>query len=982
MSAILNAAIATQVLESIRAKAKAGQTLTADEVNQMLAHVETLDTVPWTEEGADHTVIDMTATQEDAMSAPKQTDQEWASKLAIAADEFGKKVNKHHHKKHKGPKPFVPTIGGLQLQPRTEKVFGMIIVPEFNDKNEVVGIHAKHGEIEVAVASAFRAIPNMQYATIASEDAGVKAQVLWRYIREVNKNDRKNGKPEEEWRIPVGNLKKGCCVIGLLTKREWDAFFGCDIRLLNLWKVILPVMTPTTVEVAPQYSNIQTMRMRILDSLVTPGGYPEHDGDVVTKVRHEFYRHCDLVEGAPKEGAKVKKVNRNWQMRASGLDVNGKIMPLIKAKVYSDDEQYERLAQRFGFDPNAQDAFVTKDNLKSLKWLYKHGDILEVPITNIRNVKAKMKDWSSSMGAQCIANSDMLRTKEVLHGHNILDKANTIKGASELKLRETVAVMESDQEAAWDDALSMPVKCMFSRFVDGDWFVPRMNKDTFFTRLESYYKEYGIKVRLAKDGYYIQGDERLDELENKHEAETGKLQYYCWLPKTAKFVNKLKVGDKIDLGRDPNVGPSNLMTFIVAGFNESLDAIVMSWQSIYAMYGDVDGDTVKYEDLIANTSDRMFPCLRRPAPGASPEKPVPTTLPSLAEFLKQHEVIGLGVLKSAADTGSLDLTCRQIIEERMYAENMITLSELMQLSKIRQDAIEGLKHTDSGVSVDAKDEIIKTYGVNGKMAKTKDAPMTYRLLRKDAGKPYLSETRRFEERIKLINECKPHAMHPYADFFNSLKGIKTVAKGADIQDSEWLFKQCYTIWQECLANHKKGAYSWTAQRVIEMGNWMDSDYRANARAFIAYTDEDARKEAFTKLKETHRSLVAQKCVDLFGADAFTNPEKFEQAVKYQRQLTTYLGVKGFGRSFREKYDKQRDMEVKEAYGKGGGAMWNMLEEHTLYLAEYINKRAVARGEFPDMNPFMDKIKEALKRNREKAAQKALMKQEAFIDNHN
>jgi hypothetical protein len=877
--------------------------------------------------------------------------------------------------KHMKSKQFRPTIGGVQLQPQTEKVRGLVIWPIYKHiiqdgrKVRVVDtIVAKNGDIEVAKASAFRNIPGIKFVTIASKDAGDKAACLQRYLRELTKNDVANGKTGDDIRIAVGNIKKEDCVMGVLPKRDWDAFFGCDVRALNLWKVILPIMTPTGIEIKPEYSNIQTMKFRVLDAQLTIGGYPENDGDIITKVWMEFWRHADIDHstGLPKPNAKVKKINRNWQMRASGFDVAGKVMPAIKAKVYADDNEYMRKCERHGYAPETQDAFITKDNLKTLAWNYKHGDILEIPITNIRNVKTKMKSWSSSMGAQCVANSDMQRTREVLNGHGILDKAETIKHAAELELEAILKVLTADEDARWEDALGVPVKLMFSRYINGGWKAPRMFRDSLYSRLESYYKDNGIKVQIDKDGYYIQGCDTLDAKENALEAETGKLQYYCTLPKTAKFVGKIAIGDKIDLGRDPNVGPSNLMTFIVAGFNDSHDAILMSWQAIYSMYGDVDGDTIKYETLIANTSDRMFQCLRRPVPEAKTAKQFPAKLPTMEAYLNEHMSVGLSVLKSAADTGSLDLTTRQIIEERMYMGNPMTVLELMVLSQLRQDAIDGLKHTDAGVADDAKAEIVKTYGVNGKMAELKNAPLTYRLLRKDAGKPYLKDTGRFLERIKLINDAKPHADHPYHDFFVAMKGIKGIEKNSDINDSEWLFLQCNNLQKEIQANHAKGgvyAFNWAS--VNEMAVWMANNHKAESIKYLSYP-EDERKEAFGLLKETHRSLINQKMVNMF-TDA-----ECPASIQYQRQLAVALGVKGFGRGTKPMLNDAGE-ETTQPYAKTGGAIWNVLEEATLYLAELINKRAVARGEFPCVNPHMEEIKAALQLNRQKAADKEAIK---------
>lgn len=880
----------------------------------------------------------------------------------------GSTMAKSANKKYMNKDAFRPTLGGVQLQPNTEKVMGVHIVPFFDKEGAVEKIVPNHDFIEIAEASAFRAIPGIQYVTIDSEDAGVKAQCLYRYLRAINHKDVADGIAESEWRIACGNIKKSDCVMGVAPKKLWDEFFGCDIRMLNLWKVILPIMTPTGVEIRPEYSNIQSVRLRVLDSMVTSNGYPEHDGDIVWKVWAEFYRHSDLdKDGMPKPGAKVKKINRNWQLRASGILMDGRVMPAIKAKPYADDDMYLRMCERFGVGPDEQDGFITKDNLKTLKWEWNHMDVMDIPITNIRNVKTKMKDWSSSMGAQSLANSDHLRTREVFNGHGILHRADIIKGAAELKLADIVSVMESDKEASWDDALSMPIKCMFARYTNGSWFVPRMNRDTFYTRLESFWKDYGIKLQIAKDGYYIQGDDRLDEMEDAYEmqAPDGKLQYFVLLPKTAKFINKISVGDKIDIGRDPNVGPSNLMTFVVAGYNDSHDSLVMSWQSIYAMYGDVDGDTAKYETLIANMSERVFPCIKRPAPGLGKDKPKMTELPPLRSWLVEHETIGMSVLKSAKDTGSLDLTTRQIIEERMYANNPINIPDLMELSQLRQDAIDGLKHTDAGVALDAREQIIMKYGVAGCMNVLKNSPITYRLLRKDAGQPRKGDVMRFIERIKLINEAQPHAMHPYKDFFDALKGIKGIEPGSELKDSEWLFNALNNLQIEMQNKHKAGGYVFPISYVFEMAKWMTKDHKNKSLEYLKLP-EDMRKVKFTELREFHRSIVKQKCTEMFGNDTCLN------AVIYQRQLTIALGVKGFGRGHKPVNDGS-DNEIMVPYGKGGGAMWSMLEEHTIFVAETLNLRAVARGEFPCMNPFMDKIKDALRSNREKAAEKVLRK---------
>ena len=960
----------------------------------LMDQLDELDTVPWTEEGTDHTVINLTNNEREELNMNIQNKlQEDINKFTArtAAErnrarnervKLAKKENKMaKFKKHE---KFQAVIGGVQLQPATEPVWGMHIVPVWGKTETpdgrkidvVVDIRPKMDFIQVAKESAFRTIPNMQYVTIDSDDAGVKAQCLWMYLRAVNKKDRAQGLAEEDWRIPVGNLKKGSCVIGVLPKKEWDAFFGCDVRALNLWKVILPIMTPTGIRITPEHSNIKIIRIRILDAMVTPNGYPAHDGDMIMNVIHEFYRHHDLDDnGKPKAGAKVKRINRNWQLRASGRDVNGKVMPAIKAKVYSDQKVYAKFCSDFHFAPEAQDAFITKDNLKTLAWNYKHGDILEISITAMRNVRNKMKDWSSSMGAQCIASSDHVRTRDVLNGHGILDKAAILRDAAELKLEAIVRVMESDQEATWEDALTTPLKCMFARYTNGAWYIPRMHKDTFYARIESFYTDHCVKIRTAKDGFYLQGDDDLDRMENTNEAETGVLQYYINLPKSGKFIDIIHVGDLIDISRDPECGPSNRMTFEVVGFNDSHDCYTMSWQAIYAMYADVDGDTGKYEILIANTSDRKYECIRRPAPGLGKPKSLPAEFPSMAQYLAEHENVGLFVLKAAADTGSLDFTTRQIIEERMYAGNPMTIDELMTLSQLRQDAIDGLKHTDGGVALDAKEDIVKTYGVGGRMSTLKRSPITYRLLRKDAGRRNLAEAKRFIERIRLINDCMPHDTHPYRDFFLSLKGIRTIDKGSEIQDSEWLFNACNNLWTEVKSNHAKNAYRFSLASVTELGNWINGDHKAKTRTYLnSYKNDDiVRRKAFVDMKDAHRAEVKRACIQMFGDD--TCPD----AIRYQRQLTIFLGTKGFGRGAVTEFDEVAMEEIVRTYGKSGGAMWSMLEEHVLFLAEAINERAVKRGEFPCMNPFMEKIKTSLVKNRIKQAERDLRKANGILE---
>lgn len=907
------------------------------------------------------------------MVPPKEEVITGATPTVAATPTKGGKHMRKHHKKNVSTE-FQATICGLQLQPRTRDVEGVHVYPIRNEQGEIIDITAKRGIIPIADSTEFLNIGIEKYYTLKSTLPPEKAQMLWRLQRQINQQDVADGRTGDDMRIVCGNIKKSDCVLGAMSKKAWDAYFGCDVRGENLWKVILPVMTPCAIEVKEEYSNIKSIRLRILDALVTPEGYPRHDGDIITGVRAAFYKHCDLVPakrmdgsvnpdprvGLPKDGAQPKLINRNWQMRATGRTTQGAIMPVIKAKPCGDKRRYLEMCTEFGYEPTAQDGFVTLDNLKTLKYLYKQGDILEFPITNIRIVKNKMKDWSSSMGAQCVANSDWALTREVLNAHDIFRKAAILKGAAALELEGVVGVLESDQEAAWDDAVTLPVKCAFSRQVGGKWYAPRFLRDTLYPRVESFYKDYGIKVRIDKDGFYLQGDYALDILENAYEKEHGVLQYFAQVPNKSQFKS-FKNGDKITIKRDPNVGPSNMMTFQIAGENGSHDAIVLSWQALYAMFADVDGDTCGYETMVANTSTRAFPCLRRPAPGAKAPKTKPTEYITLEQYLLVHEQVGMSVLKSAADTGSLDLTTRQIIEERAYAGKPISIPELMELAQIRQDAIDGMKWTEMGVD-DGKDLIVRNYGLGGMLPKLSQSPMTYRLLRKDAGQPTWGDIKRFEERIKLINACTPHADHPYHDFFMSLKGITGVAKDGDIDDSVFIKEQMDALWKITLGNYAAKKYSWEKGHVIALGNFLQAQYVEQSKIFLAYNDDDAKKKAYAYLKDYQRTLVLAKCTELFGTT--TSPE----AGKFQCQMVIYLGTLGFGKG-RKRRETDAGDEYFVPYGKGGGAVWCVQEEHVLDIAEVIEDRCVAAGIYTERNPYMVKIRAAVTGNRQKVADK-------------
>jgi hypothetical protein len=483
------------------------------------------------------------------------------------------------------------------------------------------------------------------------------------------------------------------------------------------------------------------------------------------------------------------------------------------------------------------------------------------------------------------------------------------------------------------------------------------------------------------------------------------------LPNTATFKeggsDPVVVGDNIIQGRDPFAGASNGMTFKVAGFSQSLDNVLCSWKALYAMYADVDGDSEKFETNVSKVTNMVYPCIARPAPGLKAPKDAPESLPSLQAYIEEHIAVGMLVLKSAADTGSLDLTARQITEEQLENGTPIDLLMNMEISEFRQAAIDGMKHTDSGVEEDTKDIMIATYGVNGKIRKLTDSPMTYRLLRKDAGIGWGGEVEIFMERIRLLNLCTVHPDHPYIDFFSELKGIHTTPVGSDILDSDWAFQKCYAMWKqvEVKLNAEDSKFHHNLREVVEFGAWMTEHYRKEAARLLKLTETE-KKEGFGILREYLRREVAIKCQELFvrgfirmddvcghiwSKDGKVIPftaEEYERIAKnegiqdkmtkFQRHLTIYLGTRGFGRGTEHKEDKDGNV-MSTVYGKSGTVMWNMLEEHTTWLGEIINKECVATGEFPCMNPELEEIKASLIRNREKAKKKAEQKAQDFID---
>ena len=1051
MKRAINAAWANEVMDKIRmirnlCKNGTGEEMIrmelkncgAESEDQLIAIIagetpafELSDLIESEKEAALMEVFETTLAEQGEEFVPKEEVQE-VIKQIVPQDPIHKEAAKMKKHGKKDKEKNVQWLGGVQLQPKTDKVWGTILYPILDGDGAVIGLHRNEdgskteGWIEVSAVSSFRNLP-VEFVTIANTDTAIKAQTLCYYQRVLNIRDRKLNKSEEEWRIVVGNLKKSDCILGVMTKKEWDAFFGCDVRMLNLWKVILPCMTPTTIKLREDMSTIKVMRYRIIDAMVTDEGYPQHDGDVPQPVRAEFYKHADLQkdkdnnlildnkgQAIPKDGAKAKKINRNWQLRITdGTDIYGNTLPKIKAKAYADYEQYKRLMDRFGFPIDAQDGVLTMDNVKTLKHLYKHGDILHVPVERIRNIKTKMKKWSSSFGGQIMASSNHKLTRLIFRQHGIVQRAETIKGAAELKLKDVISVLKSDDKGTWDDAVSFPAKMAFSRYINGEWYVPRMYRDTFYTRLEAYYRENGIKLQISSDGYYLQGDDRLDQMERDFSAQySGKLQYFVILPNTAAFkegsADHVKVGDSIILGRDPMAGASNAMTFIVAGFSDSLDNVLLSWKALYSMYADVDGDSHKYEAQVANSTNEVYECIARPAPGLKAPKPAPESLPRLAAYIEEHIAVGMLVLKSAADTGSLDLLVRQIMEERLEAGMPLSITENMQLSELRQAAIDGMKHTDKGAEEDAADVIIREFGVEGKKKKLSESPMTYRLIRKDAGLGQgWSEIDIFLERIRLVNECVVPEDHPYIDFFNTLKGIKTIPEDSGLEDSQWLWDKCHALWLMVIEklSAPDHAFHHSLQDVEEFGAWMAEHYRKESKRLLKL-NENKKKEGFNELRVYLRSEVQMRCQELFvrgfirvgdvcghkwTADGkvipFT-PEELERISKneaiqdkmarYQRHLAIYLSTRGFGRGTKQ-YEDSEGSVYTSIYGKTGTVLWNVLEEYSVFVAELINKECIKTGEFPEINPELEEIKKSIIRNREKAKNKDIIHAQEFID---
>jgi len=935
-----------------------------------------------------------------------------------------------------GLQPKLEMYDGIMLVP---------VVTEVDGKPTLTSVDAYPAPIPVSVGSYYETLIKkgiLTPMTISSTDAGIKQQVImmqidqlieaeWPYIiasdiyrkmdaagidtangvdeetfrshlpkgsmtdENIAKYSAKKPNPLREWKdttIIAGNLKKSDCVLVKATKGVFDEIFGCDIRNIDIWKQSLPLCTPPILKLYS--SNFKTLRVRVLDPQTTPAGYPQDDGAIFAhNIRASYFKHEDLKDhpdaahdesmrsvkiDEPKEGARSYNIDRCMQFRLK----EDKYKTSWKGNLCMDDTLYLEKCEDYNLDPMAQDAITTKDNIKVGSWNIKHMDIVEINVSDISIPKFKMKKyWTSSNGAQCESSSNPLFTRHIMEDHGALRRAKDIvRPAIEFRQEALWNVVLADKDSTMEDAPTLPAKFAASIYKNGDWFVPAFNADTMDARTETFFTDYVLKVRIFDDGFYAMPSLRLDKMEYDYIKKHGEFIPHVILPRKAEIQNKLKIGDKMVIKRDPFCGPSNMMSAIVVGFH-GRDFVQVSNQTWFSMYGDFDGDTIGIEVDTAKRTGMTFKGILRAAPGASSAKVLAEKLPTTPAWVITHRSIAFAVLKSAIDTGSLDLTRRQIIVERRWSGNPMTVEELQAIGEDCQKAIDGMKHADSGVQ-DGKAHIIKTYGVGGKMGPAKKSHAEYLLERRDVGVSAIKNkpSARMKARVKALKGLSCHPDNPYFNIFMALADVTAPDSKDAIADSVFWHEHMMAE-EEVIKNRfkdpttgwNKANLGWDYNYITALAKQIDMTYRNITSAARKIANEDLRKAEFSRARKEAVTIVVNVCDALFGTSDVSN----ESVKMFKMTLLVALGVRSYGKGHWTDESGEYG-PVTFYYGKAGYAFWTIDEECIIALFEHFNiKMHKANPAYP-INPKFADLKAAIAANREKAARRAELKRLRFV----
>lgn len=741
-------------------------------------------------------------------------------------------------------------------------------------------------------------------------------------------------------------------------REVFNEIVGDELSLYPMIKPWGPCCTPYRLRNVS--SNNRSLHILVIDTK-SVDGYTTHDGELFLKARISYKKYLsekaisELVEA----GKPTEYFNRidHAQLRVSGYGEN-----VVKANGYFDIGETNCFIKYFGFNPDDYDGAIEIGNFKTNPLGLKHGDIWEVNSKNIHIINY-ITGGASSLGVQLVA-APSTAAKNLLVEKGIEFLGGKLKGAFAARAEDVKYVLKQDQEMTMEDAHIMEQQCLsFAIPRDGDWFSP-MYKSTYnrlAARLETFYLQSVVKVRVSNYCFYAKSKagQLLDRIEEAA-LEKGKKANAFIAPNNVEFLKELNEHKYCSLYRSPLVSRGNIQTgnfltvknalltneeikaygLIISSIDskdgskyivcKSKTTIMMSEAFWKEAFGDFDGDISQI--CLSNTA--FFQHSRTELPEIKKVKEPPKVLTN-REFLDYLMDYYVQSIQSAMDIGIIDVTCRQIYIERMEAGNPVKHAESQIMGFKREATIQLKKHKGGKTAAVAEDEsiadeIIKEFGVNGKIQRGSSVPMAHRLLLRTAGIPMYDKEGRFIrtnlnvlcERIRMFNSINPNPNDPYSPLWVVMKGSSFNMRESD---SEYWRRKLVDLWNRIdeAAGIQFGPKTRSLIRrcADELINGSNNyyGYRAAARTYAKLEDENRRAKAFSGLTKEIKAKI-----NLFVADIVGDNEVKRLALT--RALAVYIGTISFGMVNSEK----------GVYSKPGYCFWYFDKNVLSWIAEQVH----------------------------------------------
>lgn len=608
----------------------------------------------------------------------------------------------------------------------------------------------------------------------------------------------------EEWYALTDLKRSGDAVAFIGSYEKMSEVMGAPLYELKdpikSFKVLLP---PSRLHIKETSGLAMPGHVRIalakLDSIKTDGG-------IISKVG---LMHSDYA----KEGEKVgppRYVKYSYQIRHNTIRF---MSGHKKGKVTYDPALHRLLCRRAGIDHRLCDMIMAEDNIKSAT-THKAGDIITVPVGELRVIKLKERQSPTRGGAQIrriawpalkeliaekaasnIAAATVMKFASKGDAHaiaHILQVPFTPIDPPREELKQALAVLANtinkDSKQYFEDGLGLFIQLLAAaKWVVGKeggyWQVP-MYGDPFSAvmgRLRAWYFDRVIKLQLGDFSFYVEVAPHLKGAE-------------CILPNNRDLLDIAEHSEISFTGmRPPIVSRGNLQPLHpkrknngkgAIKVNRTDDTIYVSPELLLSMFGDTDGDM-----LYIIHSHTKFRLRIRNVVEEPKFKYLASNPNELCNLIKLK---CSQVAQASLEVGLRDRAASIIYDERQMDGHPITDGESVKMAdEWLENSIKSFKHDGTSIMGDAAIELMcLEYGTDA-IRKTRTLPKKplpqTQLFRRKIGafgpksgsdkvkmKSLSFELERFYKHKPNVTNgvCKPGAnQHPYLPIFDALRGF-------------------------------------------------------------------------------------------------------------------------------------------------------------------------------------------------------------------